>query len=112
MKTSSAYLIVDQSDAGINLSELLNSIKIFILDHDLPWEILQRAVAYFRGHYETDSVPLIIYPVQYLISQKISYEKEYYLWVLNTKYGDEYVEYIKQSTPIPIDKISHKTSEC
>lgn len=95
--TCSAYLIVDQSDAGINLSELLNSIKIFILDQDLPWEILQRAVAYFRGHYETDNVPLIIYPVQYLTSQKIPYEKEYYLWVLNTKYGEEYVEYIKQT---------------
>jgi hypothetical protein len=96
-KKSSAYLIVDQSDAGINLSELLNSIKIFILDRDLPWEILQTAVAYFRGYYETDDVPLIIYPVQYSISRKIPYEKEYYLWVLNTKYGDEYVEYIKQT---------------
>ena len=40
-----AALIVDTSDMGVNMSELLNSIKIIVIDNTLPWSILQDAVS-------------------------------------------------------------------
>ncbi|MEJ2586949.1 MAG: PilZ domain-containing protein, partial [Deltaproteobacteria bacterium] len=46
-----AVLILDQSDLGINLSELINSIKVFVIDTDtgiLTWNIISFAVGELR----------------------------------------------------------------
>jgi hypothetical protein len=104
-----AYLIVDQSDVGLNLSELLNSIKIFVIEPDLPWEILQKAVISLKDNYETSNIPLLVYPNHYIGSRKIPYEKEYCLWVLDTKYSEEYIEYMKQILKFRLLKYLIKT---
>ncbi|MCU0576037.1 MAG: hypothetical protein MUD15_04320 [Desulfobacterota bacterium] len=103
-----AFLIADQSDAGINLSELLNSIKIYVVDPDLPWADLVKAVLSLGDRYETESIPLLVYPAGYLKTRGISYEKSYNLWVLNTEYGDDYVEYIKQKLQFNLIKFTLK----
>jgi hypothetical protein len=105
---SHAFFIIDKSDEGINLSELLNCIKIFVLDPVLPWDILKGAVDSFKKIYEADSLTLLIYPLQHIEAQDIPYEKKYYLWVLNTQYGDEYVEYIKQKLQFQLIKFITK----
>ncbi len=103
-----AFLIADQSDAGINLSELLNSIKIFVVNLDLPWRELQRAVATLRDSYDTGGIPLLVWPIKYMEAHKVPYEKGYNLWVLNTEYGDDYVEYIKQKLQFNLIKFMVK----
>jgi hypothetical protein len=103
-----AFLIADQSDAGINLSELLNSIKIYVVDTDLQWADLVKAVLSLGDRYETESIPLLVYPAGYLKTRGISYEKSYNLWVLNTEYGDDYVEYIKQKLQFNLIKFTLK----
>jgi hypothetical protein len=90
-----AALIADQSDLGLNLSELLNSIKIIITDaRDLSWDVLSFAIGELVGAYDADKVPVLIYPHEYADEQEIPYEKHYYLWILNVQYGNAYLEFM------------------
>ena len=93
-----AVLIVNQSDMGINLSELLNGIKIIVIDEEhLPWSILSNAVSQLTGIYNIDKVPLLIYPSQYIEKENLPSEKQYQLWILNLHHsGNQYLEYMER----------------
>jgi hypothetical protein len=94
-----AFLIVNQSDVGVNLSELLNGIKAIVVDPEgLPWELLYIAVANLTGVYQLENIPLLIYPSSYTESKNISYEKNYHLWILNAlHHPNEFVEYMQKN---------------
>ena len=92
-----AVLIVNQSDLGFNLSELLNSIKILVTNPEgLPWNILSTAIAQLTGVYHMDRVPVLFYPFEYIKEKSVPYEKQYQVWVLNVEYGNEYMEYMQR----------------
>jgi hypothetical protein len=96
-----AYMLVDESDMGINLSELLNSVKIIVTDSTgLPWDILDTSLGKFAELYGTQNVPVLVYPYQYLDNQGISYSKKYNLWVLSARSGDDYTEHLKKQAKI------------
>jgi hypothetical protein len=98
-----AVLIVNESDIGLNLSELLNGIKIIVTDpHGLPWDILRTAVDQLTGSYAVDSIPLLVYPHTYLEEGNIPYDKQYYMWIMDTQYGGRYLEYMKGKTQIKL----------
>lgn len=86
-----AFFIVEQSDMGINLSDLLNDIKILVLKSgSLPYHVLLSAVNNFYYFYPENQIPLLIYPDNYLFSHKIKEEKKYALWILNAERGSDY----------------------
>jgi len=90
-----AVLIADQSDLGLNLSELLNSIKVMITNpENLPWDVLSTAISQLLGRYHMKKVPVLFYPTEYVETHNVPYEKLYQLWILNTRYGDEYMEFV------------------
>jgi hypothetical protein len=93
-----AALIVNQSDVGVNLSELLNGIKAIVVDSEnLPWEVLSAAVAQLTGVYHLDTIPLLIYPSTYADINGIPREKEYHLWILNgLRHPNEFPEYMQR----------------
>lgn len=96
-----AYIIVDESDMGVNLSELLNSIKILVTDQtELTWDILKASMSCFSGLYRTSNVPALIYPYQFADQQGIAYNKKYNLWVLSAKASDDYSEHLKTQAKI------------
>ncbi len=96
-----AVLIVNQSDLGLNLSELLNGIKILVTNpEDLPWKVLSVAISQLTGVYNMERVPIMFYPFEYAEANDIPYEKKYYLWVFNVQYGNEYMEYIQRKLRI------------
>jgi hypothetical protein len=90
-----AFFIINQSDLGLNLSDLLNSIKVIILDQTcLPWNIILSAISIFSQFYTEDQIPVLIYPNDYLISQNIREEKKYALWILQAiKGSDNFLQY-------------------
>ena len=93
-----AVLIVNRSSPGLNLAELLNCIKVIVTDPaNLPWTVLTAALDRLATVYDTDSVPLLIYPATYP-SAKV--EKQYLLWDLDTQYTKEFEEYMAQKTKI------------
>lgn len=94
-KKLAAVFIVDQSDLGLNLSELLNSIKVIVIEtKDLPWAAVSFALGELLSVYDTDEVPALIHPHTYADSKCIPYEKQYYLWILNVQYGNAYLEFM------------------
>ncbi|MGV8058556.1 MAG: hypothetical protein AB2L12_11100 [Smithellaceae bacterium] len=91
-----AFFVVDQSDIGFNLSDLLNGIKIIVLEPDkLSWEKLSTAVNNLCGIFPVEKIPLLIFPANYLASQNIQEEKKYALWILQLRYAsDDYLIYM------------------
>ena len=90
-----AMLIVDQSDIGFNLSELLNAIKIVVINHDdLGWNVLSTAIAQLAHNFDTEKVPVLCYPFEYARSKALPYDGQYYAWVLSVRYGKEFMEYV------------------
>ena len=86
-----AIFMVSISDVGLNMSDLTNCIKVFVLDSDgLSKNILYLTLSLLSEKYEQAEIPVLIYPVGYTEIQSIPYEKLYRLWVLNTQYGDQY----------------------
>lgn len=91
-----AFFVVNESDMGLNLSDLLNSIKIIVLEPDkLPWEKLSAAICNLCGFFTEEKIPLLIYPSDYLASQNVAEEKQYALWILQLRYAsDDYLIYM------------------
>jgi len=93
-----AVLIRNQSDRGLNLSELLNSLKILVIDtEELPYLVLSVAVAQLMNAYNNvASVPILIYPSDYVETNNVLSEKNYQMLIIDVRYVNEYLEYIEK----------------
>ena len=99
-----AFIIAEESDAGINLSNLLNGFKVFVVDPDIHQDILFGAIAELTGHRSLESASLLIFPEDYAQRAGIGYEKkQYLLWILDTQFGNEYLEYLGRKFRIRFD---------
>jgi hypothetical protein len=89
-----AVLIVNRSDFGLNLSELLNGVKIIVTDPTaLPWEILTAVLSQLTHVYPAGTVPLLIYPADYPVRHEVKVDKQYLLWILDVQHGEELLKY-------------------
>jgi len=92
-----AVLIVNQSDLGVNLSELLNCIMIFMIDSEgLSWELLSSAVSELRGVYDLNKVPLLIYPSDDPVINAIPYDKQYQMWILDMHHSNQFMQFMQR----------------
>jgi hypothetical protein len=92
-----AFFIVNQSDIKLNLSDLMNGIKIIILEPDiLSWAMLAAAVNALSGYYSEASIPLLIFPSYFLSVQNITVEKQYALWILHSRACDDLLVYMNR----------------
>ena len=93
-----AVMVLNQSDPGINLSELMNSMIIFIISpSDLPWNILSMGIARLSRTYRMEKIPILFYPFDYVEKAKIPCERRYQAWVINVEYGDDWLEYMQKT---------------
>lgn len=91
-----AAVIVDTSDLGVNMSELLNSIKIIVIDNSLPWSILKDSVSVLGKVYGIDKIMILVFPLDYLEHQGVECKKRYYLWVINTNLDANEKDIVKE----------------
>ena len=92
-----AFFVVNQSDIRPNLSDLINGIKIIIIEPDiLSWAMLAATINRLGVFYTEESIPLLIYPYYFLPLQNIPIEKQYSLWILHSKAGDEWISYLNK----------------
>lgn len=89
-----AVVIAEESDAAINLSDLLNGFKVLVMDPNIPPEIIFAAVGELAKNHPVESVPFMIYPTDYAQNQGLNCEKQYYLWILDLQHGNEYLKYL------------------
>ncbi len=90
-----AFFIVDESDMGLNLSDLLNGIKAIVLDSDaLPWNILETVVNMLGSFYTDREIPLLVYPDDYPAGKNVEVGKKYRLWILAGSAAEAYTQYM------------------
>lgn len=91
-----AYIVADQSERGINLSELINSIKVIVPQGgSVPWYVLHAAICGCGREYGTDTVAVQVFPCEYLDRAGIHYKKRHAMWVLDTRYLHTNIDAIK-----------------
>jgi hypothetical protein len=95
---ASALIMVDKTDAGLNMSDLTNSLKIFIIDSkELDETVLHKALAALSSEYSgQERVSALAYPLDSVRQLNLSVDKIYTLWVLNLEAGDSYFHHLKK----------------
>jgi hypothetical protein len=92
-----AVFLVNQSDVGLNLSDITNCIKIFVLDsQEFSTEIYQAAIAKLCKITGKKDFPTLIYPAAFADDRDIAYEKIYNLWIVSLQHTDAYFRYLKR----------------
>jgi hypothetical protein len=93
-----AVMVVNQSDVGVNLSELLNGIKAIVIDpEDLSWELFSLAISNLTGIYQLGSIPLLIYPSICSDIMNFPCEKKYYTWITDMRYSNKFLEFVQKN---------------
>ncbi len=90
-----AVLLANQSDVGLNLSDITNCVKVFVTNKaEFSAGILQAAISKVADITGKKDFPALLYPAAFADEQKISYEKIYNLWVCSLQYSDPYFRYL------------------
>ncbi len=93
-----AVIVLEKSDPGLNLSELLNGIKIFVLDRqNLPWQILSNVLRQFAGIYDSEHIPVLLYPHEYTAEENIDLDRKAYVqWIYDARLVESFIAYLKR----------------
>ena len=92
-----AIFMVNISDNGLNLSDLTNSITVYVVDSDaLPFDIIDSISRIISEKLKMMKSPIMVYPVEYMEKEKIPFERIYNLWILNMNHTDNYFNYLKR----------------
>ena len=94
-----AILIVNNSDFGLNMSELTNCIQFFVLDQNqINRYTYNFAIAKIVQFCDKKNVPVLLYPKSFAEKLELSYEKIYVLGILNVEYLHECLELLNSLT--------------
>lgn len=89
-KALKALVDIQDSDLGLNLSELTNAIIVYILDAEaIHRDMVRFIVSALAIRYNKMQHPLLIYPNTYAVRYRLPVDKEYTLWALDVKNGTE-----------------------
>ena len=100
-----AILVVNCSEAGLNMSDLTNCIQFFVLDTEkITEKILFSAIISLSSHYEQNDIPILIFPSSFAEEKNIKYEKTYKLTVLDLEYMSPYLEFMESLTNLAARK--------
>ncbi len=93
-----ALVVVNVADLGLNMSDLTNSIKLFIVHgKHLTHEVIHMTIDAVSGHLELNEIPVLLYPREATEHTGIDYEKSYCLWVYDTHRNiDHYYRFLKR----------------
>ncbi|MBE0598035.1 MAG: hypothetical protein IH614_12265 [Desulfuromonadales bacterium] len=92
-----ALIEVQDSDTGLNLSELTNAVNLFILDTNMVTpkvlEFLQCLIAVKHQRYQ---YPIMLYPHSYAERYRLEQSKQYMVWILNVEFSDQYMSHLEK----------------
>jgi hypothetical protein len=92
-----AVCMVIQTEEGLNMSDLINNIQVMLMpDSEIPAAALQQFLQVLAEPFEQEEITVLIYPNQYAQEQCLQGEREYTLWILDTRSSDAYFNYINR----------------
>jgi hypothetical protein len=90
-----ALVEVQDSDTGLNLSELTNAVYIYVLDtHMITPKILEFIQCMVAVKQRREMAAIMLYPSTYVKRYQMDEAKEYTVWILNTEYSDAYMQHL------------------
>lgn len=94
----SFIVMVDKSEAGMNMSDLINSFKIFISDSEMiKRDIIDSSLLELsKSFFEEDKIPVLINNCNRALELDLPIEKIYKLWILNMDFTDAYFHSISK----------------
>jgi hypothetical protein len=85
------------ADVGLNLSDLTSAVKVFFFEPEpIPLEVLDRTLHHVAEFYQSEEIPVLLYPTETAEAIKCPVEKYYNLWILNTEFSDHYFRHLKR----------------
>jgi hypothetical protein len=89
-------IVVHRTDIGLNLSDLANCVKVLVTDkRHLNRRLLENALRFVFTKYElSPDMPILLYPAVFAEESNIAVEKNYSLWILNTRHSDKYFGFL------------------
>jgi hypothetical protein len=93
-----AIVVVNIADLGLNMSDLTNSVKLFVVHGGhLTSEVVDRTIDAVSDNMGLEEVPVMLYPQKAADDAGICYEKSYCLWVYDTHRNiDHYYRFLKR----------------
>lgn len=100
-----AIIMIDQTNAGLNMSDLTNSFKLFLFDpEELSRPIVEWALRSLAEYYpSSEKISALAYPMDTAQRIELPIDKVYTMWVLNVEAGDSYFHHLRKL----IRKIHH-----
>ena len=93
----SAIVMANVADLGLNMSELTNAVTIIVVNEtQLTQDILETVLTKISHHYESNEIPVLLYPQQATRQMGIVEEKQYMLWAYDTQNLDPYFRFLKR----------------
>ncbi len=91
-----ACIAIHRTDIGLNLSDLTNCVKVLLIDQrQLSRRILETALhLVFQSHALGPDMPILLHPAKFAEQKALPVEKNYCLWILNTRYSDKYFGFL------------------
>ena len=91
-----ACIAIHRTDIGLNLSDLTNCVKVLLIDQrQLSRRILETALhLVFQSHALGPDMPILLHPAKFAEQKAMPVEKNYCLWILNTRYSDKYFGFL------------------
>lgn len=92
-----AVIQISLTDVAINMSDLSNCLTVFVMDdEELTHTIWQTVLSSLSSYFEQKRFPVLLYPLSFADKQGITYQKNYILWILATKYSDHYFQFLDE----------------
>ena len=92
-----AVVMVNLTNLGLNLSDLTNCIKVFVIDSKaFSPQILNSTLDALAVKFQKSDMPALLYPAAYADEEGIAYEKHYNLWAFSLQFSDQYFKYINR----------------
>jgi hypothetical protein len=97
-----AVLLVNQTDVGFNLSNLLNCIKVFVCNPEqTPGAILDTAIQMTLPKFGMELVPVLVYPPAYIeVNERFDEAKKYVMWVIDAQHVSEFMNFTRKKYKI------------
>ncbi len=93
-----AIVVVNVADLGLNMSDLTNSVNLYVTNGThLTHELIQTVIASVSHYLKLREIPVLIYPREAATKAGIDFHKSYCLWVLSThRDTDYYFRFLKR----------------
>ncbi|MFH1984287.1 MAG: hypothetical protein ABIL58_20790 [Pseudomonadota bacterium] len=89
------FFEVNLADNGMNMSDLMNCVRSFLVDtDDLNTEILAAALARLADHFVGGKMPVMAFPAEASALLPFTGSRRYVLWIMNLQHTDTYFAFV------------------